>query len=429
MRKYYENIDESSFCLKTSSGLPVYIVSKEKSKNFHMAILVNFGNVDQRFINIKNKKYYKVPSGTAHFLEHKMFESKDEKIFEKFSRQNASINAYTNATSTVYYFSCTDNIEKNISLFLKILQNPYITHENVEKEKGIIGQEIKMYRDNPSWRVHNNFLKSLYKSNYVKYDIAGTEEDINRITLNNLLDCYKNFYTSNNMAIVIIGNVNEKAIFNQIDKEWKVKSKLGEVKRIYPHEPHHVAQKQIIEELEIAENNFIMGFKGLCTGLTGINLVKREMILNIILEYLVGDISPLYEKLYDKNYIDSNFSYGVNAHKQFIFSMIGGVSKSPEYVKEELIKEIMRILNEGINEKSFHNIKKMMIGNSIKIFDNESGLLNNIISYQNKGASFFDIIDIINSINTQDVFNSVTELFNPDNFAMSIAIPAKKEKK
>lgn len=425
MRRYFENIDESFFYSKTSSGLPVYIVNKENSKAFHMAVLVNFGNIDLSFVNVKSKKYFKVPSGTAHFLEHKMFESKDESVFEKFSRNNASVNAYTNATSTVYHFSCTDNIEKNISLLLNIMQNPFITSENVEKEKGIIGQEIKMYRDNPSWRVHNNFLKALYKSNYVKYDIAGTEDDIKKITLSNLMDCYRSFYTSNNMSVVIIGNVDEKQIFNQIDREWRVKSNSGEIKRIYPHEYHHVVQKQIVEELEIADKNFILGFKGLCTGITGNKLVKREMILNIILEYLVGNISPLYEKLYDKNYIDNNFSYGVNAHKQFIFSMVGGVSKSPEFIKEEIFKEIIRIHKEGINEKSFENIKRMMIGSSIKIFDNDPNLLNNIISYSNKGASFFNIIDIIDSINIQDISGCVTELFDPEHFTMSIVTPKK----
>jgi predicted Zn-dependent peptidase len=423
MRTNYKSIDESIFNKTTSSGLPVYMIKNEYTGTFHMALMVNFGGIDLSYINLKNKKYKKLMPGTAHFLEHKLFESEDNSVFEKFSKQNASVNAYTNLTSTVYYFSCTDNIEENIKLFLHILQNPYITDENVEKEKGIIEQEISMYSDNPSWRVYSNFLKSIYKNNYVKYEIAGTHDDIQRITSEDLLGCYEDFYVSDNMAVFTVGNIDEEGIFNLIDSQWNRSRGIKNICRIFPHEPQKVVRDYTLHEMDVSDKNFLMGFKGLCTGITGKNLLKREVILNMLLEYLVGSISTVYESLYDKNYIDNSFSYGVNTHKQFIFNLIGGVSREPEAVKEAIVNEILRVSKEGISSTSFETIKRMLLGNFIRIFDNDFALLNNLISYRNKGINLFDIFDEIKSIKIEELQGCVVELFNPKLFSMSVVAP------
>jgi predicted Zn-dependent peptidase len=416
----YNEINEKLFYKKTNNELPVFILNRKGINTFYMAVMVNFGSVDINYKNIISNNEYSVIPGTAHFLEHKLFESKDGNVFELFSRQSASVNAYTNLTSTVYYFYCTENIQKNIRQFLDLIQNPYITDENVNKEKGIIIQEIKMYNDNPYWIAYNNFLSGIYKQNYARYDVAGRVDDIEGITKDNLLRCFNDYYAADNMALFVIGDVVPEKIFESIENNWSVKAGIKKIKRLQPNEPEDIITDKIISKLDINEDLFVMGFKENDIKVSEDNILYKEIMQKIVLEYLLGSVSPIYEELYDKNYIDSTLSFGTNITDKFFFNIISASSNDPEYVKERILKELDRVRSSEFDIKTFESIKKMLIGSCIKSMDDENALLNNMIQYYNKGCNFFDILNVIIRLKPEDVLKEIKDTFRPGHMCLSI---------
>lgn len=418
IEKFYEHI--------TPSGLKVSLIKRDNASSFHMAMLVNYGGMDTEFLDF-SKKFYKTPRGIAHFLEHKMFESKNHDTFEKFSKQSGSINAYTNATATVYYFSCTDKISENVNLFFNCIQNPYITKENTEKEKGIITQEINMYKDNPFAKVYDNLLKGMYCKNPVRYDVAGEVSDITEITYDMLIKCFETFYTSSNMELFVIGEVDEKWLFSYIDSIDKFE-KGGKTYKIYPSENKYVKDGFVEEEMDVVDTNFLLGFKQNTSSMKGREILKTDVIYNMILEITSGNMSSLYERLYSEGYIDQSFGYGVNLHSKFGFNVIGGISKDPNYVKNAFNNEIKSFINNGISEEEFISIKKMMLGSYTRIFDDSFSLLNNIITSRNKGGCFLEITDIARSVEIEDVNKALAEGFREECMILSTVVPIGNKK-
>lgn len=420
-----ESIGEKLYVEITDSGLPVHILKRENINTFYMSMLVNFGGMDLSYIDMNNKKGIKIPPGTAHFLEHKLFESQGKNILDRFARQNATINAYTNNTSTVYYFSCTDFIEENMLLFMELLQNPNINEESVEKEKGIIIQEIRMYKDNPSWRVYNNFLQNLYLRNNIRYSVTGSEKDVQIIDEDVILKCFNDFYNANNMALFMIGDVEPIRVFDFINKHWK-RRKNNRIIRLDPSEPSAVERNIITDNMKTGESAFVMGFKEKHTGLEGRGILRTEILFNMVLEYMLGTISPFFQHMYDNNYIDNSFGYGVNVHKKFMFTVINGNSKEPEMIGEAIFTEIVKAREKGISEKPFKMIRKMLTGSFIKTFDSESALINNLVFYSNKGCNYFDTFELINSIKVEDLMEIINKSFCYEGFVMSIVTSENK---
>lgn len=413
---------EKYYTYKTRNGLNISFIKREKSSSFHMAMLINYGGMDNQFINATTKTHTKTPRGIAHFLEHKMFESKNKDTFERFSKQSASINAFTTATATVYYFSCTDKVEENIKLFLEKLSDPYITPENTEKEKGIITQEINMYKDNPFSRVYDNLLKAMYFKNPVRHDVAGEVSDIEKITYETLIKCYESFYNCKNMELFIVGEYDPVKLFTLIETcDDFIKG--DNILKVYPNESLNVKDRFVEEEMLVSDKNFLAGFKMPYNIYKGREILKKESIYNMILEYLCGNMSLFYEKLYNEGVLDPSFGYGVNIHNKFAFNVIGGVSNNPKKVLEDFNLEILNTKKNGIEKELFLNIKKMMLGSYTRIFDDGFSLLNNVITAKNKGACFLEIIDIINNISLDDINKCISNDFSSEKTSLSVINP------
>ena len=207
--KFYKNriINEEVISAKLDSGLDVLLIPKKGYIKKYAIFSTKYGSNDNKFIPINENDVIQVPEGIAHFLEHKLFEEPEGNIFDEFSKLGTNVNAFTNFNQTSYLFSCTDNFCESLELLIKFVQNPYFTDENVEKEKGIIAQEIKMYEDNPGWRVFFNALKGMYFEHPVKIDIAGTIESIQNIDKETLYKCYNTFYNPKNMVLVTVGEI------------------------------------------------------------------------------------------------------------------------------------------------------------------------------------------------------------------------------
>lgn len=241
----FEQLQEELFHEKLPNGLNVYILPKKGFNKTYATFTTKYGSVDNCFVPLEKDEYVKVPDGIAHFLEHKLFEKEDGDVFQQFSRQGASANAFTSFTRTAYLFSSTTDVEKNLETLIDFVQDPYFSDKTVEKEKGIIGQEITMYDDNPDWRLYFGLIQNLYQNHPVKIDIAGTIESISHITKEWLYECYKTFYHPSNMLLFIVGPINPEAIMNQVrenqsKKEYKDQP---EIKRQFDEEPPHAAEK------------------------------------------------------------------------------------------------------------------------------------------------------------------------------------------
>lgn len=422
MKIYYKEIDHEVIKRKSHMGLPVYMIKKQNSRGVKMGLLVNFGGDDLTYADLNNKSYRRLKPGTAHFLEHQLFSS-DDSLLGRFSKLGSEVNAYTDNTKTVYYMSCIDNINDNIKLFLNMMQNPHITDKSVNKERDVIIQEIKMYNDNPSWRVYSNFLKGLYVRNYHRNEIAGSIEDVEAISTEEIRESYENFYTPENSALFIVGDIDEDRIMDIVEKSWRKRHHNKKIMKIFPHEPCSVNKAEVSEALDISTSRFAMGFKALSTEAQNEFTVKNEMILSIIMECILGPTSELYIKLYRDNLINNSFSFGVSANKHFVHSAVGGESQEPFKVRDKIIEEILGIKRDGIDYKDVQIIKSMIYGNTIRAFDNDMTLLNNLINYKNKGIDYFQILKIIDSVDEEDILKGIVEYFDPKLFTMSVAVP------
>ncbi|MFZ5989596.1 MAG: EF-P 5-aminopentanol modification-associated protein YfmH, partial [Bacillota bacterium] len=257
----YRNIDEVMYMHEHESGLKSFVVPKRGYSKKYATFATHYGSINNEFVVPGESTATKVPDGIAHFLEHKLFEQKDGSVMDKFSKLGSNPNAYTSFAQTVYLFSCTDRFDENFDLLLNFVQNPYITEESVEKEKDIIGQEIRMYDDNAGWRVFFNLLDAFYEKNPVKIDIAGSIESIGRINKDVLYKCYNTFYHPSNMVVLVVGDVEPDKVFTQIEKNIAINKSNPEIKRLFPDEPDRINKNYIEQSLAVAMPLFQMGFK------------------------------------------------------------------------------------------------------------------------------------------------------------------------
>lgn len=334
-----------------------------------------------------------LPAGVAHFLEHKMFEKKEYNVFEVFNKQGASVNAYTNFLSTAYYFNCVDNFYKNFDELLNLVSKPYFTKENVEKEKGIITQEIKMYDDDPYWRVFFNLMCIMYdKNNPITNDIAGSYEDIQKIDENMLYTCYDNFYTKDNCIIICCGDIEDRIkIEDSILKNLDINSKKGGVLKDY-QDKNQNKLKFIEKNMGLNQKIFNIGFKNLQKDGT----IFEKIICNkIILDIIFGKSSLFYEKLYNKGIIDYTFGFDFNNFDKNASYIFSGISKEPKDIIKYINQEIDLFKNKNILDKDFIRIKNKHIGNFIRKFN----VIDNIVSIE---AEYFS-----NGFNIREYYNTL----------------------
>lgn len=289
-----------------------------------------------------------------------MFEEPEGDIFATFASNGASANAFTSFDQTVYLFSATENIETNLSTLVDFVQRPYFTDENVEKEKGIIGQEINMYADNPDWRVYFGLIEAMYATHPVHIDIAGTIESISTITKETLYTCYNAFYHPSNMLLFVVGGVDPEQVFELIRNNQHGKSyePQGEITRIFDQEPDEVASKHVESRLAVSIPKMMFGFKEKVDGLSGEAAVRRDLTTKLMLDLLLGSSTPLYQKLYDEDLISDSFGHEFNSSPQYAFSAIGGDTRDPGLLLERIKEEVGHILETGFAEKDFERARK-----------------------------------------------------------------------
>jgi predicted Zn-dependent peptidase len=420
----HAQLQETYFYEKLPNGLQIYLLPKDGYNKTYATFTTNYGSIDNVF-QVAGKEQTVVPDGVAHFLEHKMFEQEsNENIFQEFSRQGASANAFTSFTKTSYLFSCTENIEKNLSTLLNYVQSPYFTHENVEKEKGIIGQEIQMYEDNPEWRSFFGLIEAMYQNHPVKIDIAGTIESISKITKDTLYTCYETFYHPSNMILFVIGAVQPELLMELIKKNQSEKSYSVErpIHRYFLEEPDQVNQKQKITHLSVGVPKCLFGFKEKRAALdkTGNLLLKQELATEIVLDALLGSSSSFYQSLYDGGLIDDGFGYDYSLEANYGFTMMDGDTQDPQQLLKRMEEQIPIFVSEGISDEDFERIRKKKIGSYLKAFNSPEWIANQFTGYRFKGIDPFQIIPCLESMTLNDVNTRLQEHLDWNQFASSI---------
>ena len=420
---HYDKAGEVLYEYEHSSGLKAFVIPRRGYSKKYATFSTHYGSVDNEFIIPGESKPTRVPDGIAHFLEHKLFEQKDGSVMDKFSKLGSNPNAYTSFNQTVYLFSCTDRFEDNFELLLNYVQNPWITEESVEKEKGIIGQEIMMYQDDPGWRAFFNLLGALYSQNPVRIDIAGTAESISRIDREALYKCYHTFYHPSNMVILVVGDVDPQSVFNQVEKALEKTDKRPQIERVLPQEPDKIRKNYTEQSLAVSMPIFQMGYRDNYKANDGIELLKREVAVKLLLDMLIGRSSVLYEELYGEGLLNASFEFDFTIEKGYAFSVLGGESPDPVKVRDRFCQTVDLTMRQGLDRETYDRLIRAMLGRYMRQFNSVERISHSFISVYFKGVNMFDYLEVYDKITFEYISEVFKEHFNQDNIALSIIKP------
>lgn len=396
------------------SGLTVYICERPQFNSVYAAYGTKYGSIDSSFT--VNGEEITVPDGIAHFLEHKLFESEEGDAFSKYAKTGAYANAFTSFDRTCYIFSCSELFDENLDILLDFVQNPYFTAETVQKEQGIIGQEIRMYDDSPNWSVLFGMLEKMYHNNPVKIDIAGTSESIAQIDDKILYKCYNTFYNPKNMFICIAGNVNREEVLHRINGKVK-KGEDITLERAKFNEPNGVISNYTEKSLEVALPLFCYGFKQDVS--KGDPSLKEMIAMNAFIKLLSDNSTPLYKRLIEGELINDEFDAEYFSGHSFAAVLFEGESVNPKEVAHQINLEIENIKKSGIDDELFLAVKRDMYGQAVKRYNNVNSIAMMLTDCAVFGYDFSKELDIISNLEQSDLLE-LLPVFNEENAVLSV---------
>ena len=418
-------VKEKLYIEKLDNGLTVMIIPKKGIKKKYIIWGTNYGSNDSKFIVPGETEVTKVPDGVAHFLEHKMFEQENGKnSLDVLTELGVEANAYTTSDNTAYLFSCTENFYEALDELMDYVQHPYFTDQNVEKEKGIIDQEIMMYDDYPDWKVYMNAVQAMYSEFPIRIDTAGTVETVSHIDKEVLYKCYNTFYNPSNMVMVVCGDFEPNALLEEIKKRLVDVKANGEIKRIYPVEPEEIVKDYVEQEMEVSRPLYAIGIKDKpfesVQGMKKEEIVKKHIAIEILLNLIFGESSDLYKKLYNDGTILSSPSMDYEFSRGYAFVLLSGQAKDPKKVYDELKKTVLEMKKTGINEDNFNRMKKTLYGDYVKEYNDVTDIARMFLADYFKGINSFDYIEQIGSISKQYAEQILNEVFDENKMVLSI---------
>ena len=412
-------VKEKLYIKKLENGLTIMVIPKKGVQKQYIIYGTNYGSIDNKFIVPGEEQPTEVPDGVAHFLEHKMFEQENgTNSLDVLTALGVSANAFTTTDITAYLYESAENFYPALDELMDYIQHPYFTDENVEKEKGIIGQEIMMYDDYPEWKVYMNALAALYNNNPVKIDTAGTKESISKINKEILYKCYNTFYHPSNMAIAVCGDFEPNEVIKEIEKRLIKKENQGEIKRIYPEERKEIATPYIEAKMEISTPLFVIALKD--NEINSKDIIKKHIAIEIILSILIGKSSNLYKKLYKEGLILAEPETSYEFSRNYAYAVIQGQSKEPKKVLEYLKQEIEEIKQNGINKEDFERTRKMIYGDYIKEYNSVSDIATMFLADYMKGINSFNYLEEYSSVTIEYVEQVLKEVFKSEYIALSV---------
>ena len=411
-------VKETVYVEKLENGITLLCIPKPKTIKKYVIWGIHYGSNDNQFIVPGQEKITEVPNGVAHFLEHKMFEQENGKnSLDVLTALGVNANAYTTNDHTAYLFECTDNFYPALDELMDYVQHPYFTDENVEKEKGIIGQEISMYDDYPEWKVYLNAVQAMYQKHPIRIDITGTKQTISKITKETLYNCYNTFYHPSNTCLVVVGDFQAEEIFEQIKERLLPRENQGEIKRIKQEEPEAVAQKETIQKMEVSIPLFVLGYKDKPQEE---EMVKKHIAIEILLGMIIGKSSKLYQRLYEEDLLKQEPDLDYEFSKEYAHVMITGKSNNPKKVQEAIEKQIEEFLQNGLDENDFQRIKKKIYGDYVKEYNDVADIARMFLADFFKGINSFDYLEKYAQVTREYTQQVLKEVFQKEKEVISI---------
>ena len=418
--RYFPDSDERYFEQVLPNGLRVRVIKRPNFAKKFAFLAVNFGSADQKFT--RNGRKDRVPAGIAHYLEHKMFDMPEGSAMERFAAFGGSNNAFTNYSMTAYYVECTECFEENLQTLLEMVTTPYFTDESVEKERGIIAQEIKMYEDSAESAVYEALFALMYPDHPISKPIAGTVESIADITAQQLYDCHKAFYDPSDMLLCVVGDVDEKQVA-AIAEAYTPKSEQQSIERDYglPNSLH-AKSGRTEKQMEVSMPTFAIGFACKPTE-NAAQAAERDVIGDLAAEVLAGESSALYQKLYDQGIIDADFSADYEYIRGASLLEFSGDSEDPDAVLKALTEEAARIAEVGIEDAYFERLRRSMLGRRIRDLDGFENTCYRMCAYYFEDCEYLDSIAIIQNVRKEQIVEFLKETVCAERAAISVIYP------
>jgi len=410
------------------SGLKVVIVPKAHRKAFAL-FGTRYGSIHRVFKTDRDEDFVTVPDGIAHFLEHKLFENEDgSDTFSHFAALGASCNAFTSNEMTAYLFSATDHYYENLEVLLKFVTSPYFTPETVQKEMGIIGQEIRMVQDEPFHQLYYGLLDALFVRHNVKVDIAGSEESIAQIDDQILYRCYNTFYNLNNMLLVLCGPWEKKKVVAVMDRILKKSEKIQLEKR-FPREPKRVNRKRVVKEFPVALPLFAVGMKedDLKKNVSPEEFLEKQAQHEILSDLLFGKSSTFYNELYDQGLIGDKFSVEYNLSRSYGYLLLYGESRKPDTVYRRIRETVASALS-ILTREDFERSRRAVYSRSVQDWNSTTEIAENFMDFAFSGTDMLSYPDAIAKVKFEDLQKRCRLSYRPDRLVLSVVKPSKEKK-
>ncbi len=416
---FYERLGESVYQETLPNGLRIYVVSKPDYAKKYAFFATRYGGMDTRFQ--LNGEWLDTPAGIAHYLEHKMFDTKEGNALQELAKNGAEPNAFTANAMTGYYFDSTEHFEENLEILLSFVSVPYFTDESVAKEQGIIGQEIRMVEDNPDWQIYVRMMRALYQKSTARVSIAGTVESISHITAKTLYDCHKAFYTPSNMVLTVVGDVDPIHVAELARRvlPWEGGAPIP---RDHGVEPPEVAQKRTRLAMEVSCPQFLAGFK--CTPpAEGEDALRANVIGDLACDILLGDSSPLYLRLYGEGEINTSFGGAFEMMPGVAYLYAGGDSKDAEKTVQAILQEAERLVKEGIDEDFYQQVKRANFGANLRGLNSFENIAVSLTEGYFNGYDPFRFPQVFDEITSEDVRAFLRENITQERCVLSEIVP------
>ena len=422
LKTEYPRIGETVLAGTLPNGARVVVVPKPGYRKRYAFFAARYGGMDMRFR--LGGVWRDTPAGIAHYLEHKTFDTEDGSALQTLSRLGAEANAFTANTMTAYHFDCTEHFGECLRILLSFVSTPYFTQEGVDRERGIIAQEIRMTEDTPGWRAYKNLLGCLYRANPVRVPIAGTAESIREITPEMLRACHEAFYAPSNMLLCVVGDVDAGEVLAAAE-ETLPRERGEEIERDYgAAEDPAPFSASVTASMEIAAPQFLAGFK--CPAAeNGAEAFRQSLIGELACDVLLGDSSPLYMRLYDEGLINGSFGGGFDQLPGAAYLYAGGECKEPERVARAVMDEAARLGREGVDETFYRQIRRANLGATLRSLNSFENIAVGMADGYFRGFDFYRFPEVYESVSKADVEAFLRENVVDARRAMSMLTPVK----